>query len=74
MKAGTDFQEAGHAAAQSNATFGRFGNAAEDLQERGLASAVPADDPQYLALLHLEGDVPQSPKFLAGDGGRRGYG
>ena len=64
MEAGAHLQQACNAATQFYAARGGFGNPAQEFEERGLAGAVPADDPDALALFHLEGDVLQCPEFF----------
>ena len=49
MKAGADLEQAGDAAAKIDAAGGRLGDAAEDLEQGGLAGAVAADDAEDLA-------------------------
>src|SRR5439155_23225310 len=51
-------------AAQGDAAGGGLGDAGEDLEQRTLAGAVAADDPEDLALLHVEADILEGPEFL----------
>ena len=64
MKAGADLQQARHPPAQPDAPCGRLGDAAQDLEQRALAGAVPTDDANDLAALDLETDVLERPEFL----------
>ena len=49
MKAGADFEQARDAAVQLDIAFGRRGDARQNLEQRALAGAVGADDPQDFA-------------------------
>jgi hypothetical protein len=51
--------------ASGDAAFGRSGHARDDLEERGLAGAVRADDAQDGAAGDLERDVPERPEVAA---------
>jgi hypothetical protein len=64
MEARTDFQQAGHAAAKSNATLGRFRDPAQDLEQRALARPVPPNHADNFALLHRERHVAKRPEFF----------
>src|SRR5580700_1171635 len=57
MKAGADLEQAGDPAAQGDAPLGRLGYAGQDLEQRALAGAVPANDAEDLALAHLEVNI-----------------
>ena len=48
----------------TDASFGRLGDAAEDLQQRAFAGAVAPDDAENFALFDLEAHVLQRPEFL----------
>src|ERR1700738_624783 len=48
-----------------NPSFGRFGDAAENFEQRCFTGAVPTDDSEHLASSHLEADVLQSPEVFA---------
>src|SRR6516165_259229 len=50
-----------HPAVDRYAPMRRTGDSAKDLQERGLASAIGADNAQFLTAMNLEGDVSQHP-------------
>src|ERR1700677_619625 len=65
MKARAHFEEAGDAAFEFNLAFARFGDAAQEFEQRGFARAVSADDAHGLALLDFKRNVIQRPKFLA---------
>src|SRR5690606_33931920 len=52
-----DLQERPDAAVELDAPASRGGAAREDLEERRLAGAVAPDDPERLAVRHLERDV-----------------
>ncbi len=54
MEACSDLEQAADAAANLDAPRGRRRDAGEDLEQRRLPGAVPADDAEHLALLHLE--------------------
>src|SRR3546814_10376576 len=64
MKTGADFQEAGNAAVESNPTCARFRDAAQYLEQRGLAGAVVADDADAFALADFEIDILQGPELF----------
>lgn len=64
MEAGTHLQEAGDAALDAAFPGGGGGDAGKDLKEGALPGAIAADDPQYLALLDLEGDVSERPDVV----------
>ena len=53
MKAGADFQQAGHAAVEHDPAGGRFGDAAEDVEPGGLAGAIAADDADPVPRLNI---------------------
>ena len=66
MEAGADFEQTADPAAQLDLPGGRFGDARQDFQQRGLARTVTADDAECLTGLHLEIDVLQCPEcFIA---------
>ena len=65
MKAGSDFEQTGHPAANLDASGARLCDPAKNLEERRLAGPVPADNANPLSLLDLEIDVPQSPKYFS---------
>ena len=60
MKAGADFEQASNTTAKNYAPSGRLGDAAENLEERAFAGSVASDNPQYLAALDLEADIPRA--------------
>src|SRR4029453_14785280 len=60
-EAGSDLEQAAHSAANDGLPLRRRRDAREDLQQRGLARAVLADDAEHFALLDRERDVLQSP-------------
>ena len=64
VEAGADLQQAGDPAADDGPAGGRFGDAAEDLQQRALARPVAADDADDLALVDLERDVLEGPEDI----------
>ena len=45
MEAGADFEQRSHPAVDLDAAFGRLGDSRQDLEQRALAGAVAADDP-----------------------------
>lgn len=59
------FEEARDAALGADDSGGGGGHAAEQLEERTLAGAVPADDAHDVALFHLEVDVLEGPNVVA---------
>jgi hypothetical protein len=70
VEAGAHLQEACHPALDGDVAGAWLGDAREDLEERGLAGTVAADDTHHLTTLDLEGDVLQCPELLnlgAGD-------
>ena len=64
MEAGPDLEQAADAAADRGSALGRSRDAGEDLEQRRLAGAVSPDDPERLAFLEVERDVPESPDLL----------
>ena len=58
MKAGADFKQACNPSSKNHAPSGRFGDAAEDLEEGAFAGPIARDNPQYLAALDLETHIP----------------
>ena len=64
MEAGADLEQAPDAPADLDAPARRRGDAREHLQQRRLAGAVAADDPEHLALLDLERHVAERPDLL----------
>ena len=51
VEAGADFQHGGHAAANFDLALGGGGDAGQQLEQRGFARAVAANDAQGLALV-----------------------
>src|SRR5262249_44945176 len=64
MKSGADLEKASDPPAQPRPTFGGLRDAAENLEQRALASPMSSDDTDSLAFLHLEADIFQRPEFL----------
>ena len=64
VEAGADLEQRADPAAQPRLALGRRRDPGEDLEQRALAGAVVADDPEGLAALDLEVDVPQRPELL----------
>ena len=62
MKSRAYLKKTGNATADSNFTLGRFGNPAEELEQRTLSCSVTADDADNLTLLDFSGDIPERPK------------
>ena len=54
MKAGTYLEERPEPPSRPRAAACRLGDPRDDLEERGLAGAVPPNDADRLSLLHLE--------------------
>ena len=65
MEARAHFEEARDAAPCADGAGGGGGHAAQQLEERTLAGAVPADDANDVALLHLKVDVLECPHVVA---------
>ena len=65
VESGAHFEEARDAAPCADGAGGGGGHAAQQLEERALAGAVPADDSHDVALFHLEVDVLQCPHVFA---------
>ena len=65
VKAGADLQHGGHAPVQANPAARRRGHAGDELQERGLARTVVADDTDALALFDLEAHAVEREELLA---------
>ena len=64
MKAGSNLQQGADASDEIDAAGGRFDNAREDLEQRALAGAIAADDPDDVAVRHVERDVVERPEAL----------
>ena len=65
MESGPHFEQAGNAAAYSDAPFGRLRDSAQDLEKGRLSSPVAANDADKFALVDFEIDVAQRPKLLS---------
>jgi hypothetical protein len=65
METGANFEQGSDASLDFDLSTGRGGDTGEDFQESGFASAVAPDDAKDFTLLHLEGDVLQSPEGWA---------
>src|SRR5438445_8032152 len=63
MKAGTDFEETCHSAADMNPASSRLGNAANDFQEGRLAGTIASDDTDHFTGANPEVNVLQGPEF-----------
>ena len=61
MKARADFQQAANAAVDSGEAGSGPGDAREQLQQRGFARAVAADQAHHLTMPHFEAHVAQRP-------------
>src|SRR5207248_9217083 len=64
MEAGPHFQQAADATVQRDASFAGRRDSAENLQQRRLARAVAADDPDHVAGLDLKRNVLQRPELF----------
>ena len=64
MEAGAHLEQAGRAAADPQPALGGLGDAADDLEQGGLAGAVASDQAHDFALPDLRGHVAQRPEFL----------
>ena len=71
VKPGAHLEQDPHPAAGARHPDARLGDPAEDLEQRGLAGPVGADDAEGLALAHVEVDVAQGPELLPGPLARR---
>ena len=71
MEAGGHLDERADAAPESRTAARRPQNAGQQLQGRGLAGAVRADDAERLAALHLERHVAHRPELALRELGRR---
>src|SRR5262249_51714158 len=65
VEAGADLQQAADAAGQLDLAARRLGDARQDLQERGFAGAVAADDAAAPACADLQAHVFQRPELGA---------
>src|SRR6185369_8557930 len=61
MKPCADFQQRTHTSVNLRAPASRFRDPRENLQQRALACAVPADDADYFAGRDLERDIVERP-------------
>ena len=66
MKPGAYFEQTGDPAIEFNHTGGGLSNSGQDLQQRGLARSVSADDADYFALVNFEADIPERPNCAIG--------
>src|SRR6266480_7843970 len=64
VETGADFQQAGDSPFETDASRGRFGNPAQNLQQRRFTRAVLADDANHLTFLHLKKYLAQRPELL----------
>src|SRR5690606_3548481 len=64
VEAGADLEEAGDAAADTDAAGRRLGDAAQHLQQRRFPRAVAADDTYDFARLNGEAEVAKGPEVL----------
>src|SRR5262249_30878368 len=66
MEAGPDLDEGAQPTVHHEGAGGGYGDAREDLEQSALPRAIRAYQPQNLAPLEGEGDVPEGPELLAG--------
>ena len=64
MEAGPNFEQRPHAAVEFGPAERGLGDARQDLEQSGLAGAVPADDADDGAARHLERDIPKGPEVV----------
>src|SRR5206468_640141 len=64
MKTGADFQQTRNSTANVDPATGRFGDPADDFQERRFSGTVAADDADDFACLDLNTESVKSPEFL----------
>ena len=64
VEAGADLEQRREAPPDVGVALGRVGDPREDLEQRALAGAVPADDAEHLAVLEVERDVAKRPDRL----------
>src|SRR6516225_1517349 len=62
MKPGSYLEQARRSSVQRDASLGWIGDAAENLEQRALASAVAADDTENVPLLNVEIHIAQCPE------------
>ena len=62
MEAGADFEQAADAAVNVGVADGGLGDARKNLEQRGFAGAVAADEAEDFAFLHFEGNVLERPE------------
>jgi hypothetical protein len=60
-----DLQEAAHPAVEVDGSFGHLCDAGQNFQQRAFSGAIAADQPEHVAALDVEADVPQRPELLA---------
>jgi len=63
VKAGADLEQRRHASPDLRPPFGRVRDAGEDLEQRALARAVQANDPEDLAMGNIERYIPERPEM-----------
>ena len=66
MKSRAHFQQAADAPVNFGEPGGGPCDAGKQFQQRGLAGAVAADQPDDFALLHIEGHIAQRPEIIHG--------
>ena len=64
MKTRAHLQQRTHAPINDGPTGGRFRDAGQHLEQRGLARAIPTDNPHHLPLLHIKGHIAQRPELF----------
>src|ERR1700682_5542766 len=65
MKASTNFQDGPDAPVNLGMTARGLGNARKNLKQGALTCPVAADDAHYFPLLHVKGNVVESPKGIS---------
>ena len=71
MKSGANFQQRTHPSVEVDFPRRRFGDAADDLQERAFPGPVAAHEADHVALVHVKGDFLERPERL-GSGAAQG--
>ena len=63
MKSGADFEQTAQTSAKGNGAPSGIRDFGNNLQQRALAGAIPAENPDYIALGNFEANIIESPKF-----------
>ena len=74
MKSRPDLQQAPHTSANGNPSLRRFGNPAQQFEERGFSRSIASYNPDNLALPNRKRDILKRPELFALSGSQHRYG